>query len=102
MSSGAFGDETESTVLYEVDCFGNETDILSCSLSTFGLPFEHSASVICQGVYRRCRNSWAGNFCLVCCAFPLPTYTLDSTNHLIELRVTHSCKVTQLFSPPDI
>ena len=50
MSSGAFGDETESTVLYEVDCFGNETEILSCSMSSLGLQSEHSASVICQGV----------------------------------------------------
>ena len=50
MSSGVFGDETESAVLYEVDCFGNETDILSCSMSTLGLQSEHSASVICQGI----------------------------------------------------
>ena len=49
MSSGVFGDEIESTVLYEVDCFGNETNIFNCSLSTFGLQSEHSASVLCQG-----------------------------------------------------
>ena len=62
MSSGAFGDETESTVLHEVDCFGNETDILSCSVSTFGLQSEHSASVICQGVYQRCSHVQMDNF----------------------------------------
>ena len=53
MSSGVFGDETESAVLHEVDCFGNETDILSCSMSTLGLQSEHSASVICQGIIIR-------------------------------------------------
>ena len=101
MSSGAFGDETESTVLHEVDCFGNETDILSCSVSTFGLQSEHSASVICQGVYQRYIHAQAGNFLPGMLCFPLPTHTLDSKNHSIELRIMQSCKDTQLFSSSD-
>ena len=50
MSSGVFGDDIESSLLYGVDCFGNETDILSCSLSTIGVTAQHSASVICQSM----------------------------------------------------
>ena len=49
MSSGVFGDDTASAVLYSVDCLGNETDILNCSLSHSGACSEHSAAVICQG-----------------------------------------------------
>ena len=49
MSSGAFGDDLQSTVLYEVNCAGNETEILSCSPSFSGTCTEHSAAVICQG-----------------------------------------------------
>ena len=76
MSSGAFGDETESTVLHEVDCFGNETDIFNCSVSTFGLPSEHSASVICQGVFiKDVTMPRQATFCLVCCVSPYqPTH----------------------------
>ena len=48
MSSGVFGDDIDSAVIYGVDCSGNETSILRCSLSTLGLHSEHSASVICQ------------------------------------------------------
>ena len=40
----------ESSVLYEVDCAGNETEILNCLFSTTGFFSEHSASVICKGL----------------------------------------------------
>ena len=49
MSSGVFGDDIESAVLYSVDCAGDETGILGCSLSESGTCSEHSASVLCQG-----------------------------------------------------
>ena len=51
ISSGAFGDDTESTIVQSVNCYGNETDVLNCSYSTSGpgMCLEHSASVICQG-----------------------------------------------------
>ena len=49
MSSGAFGDDLQSTVLYDVNCAGNETGILSCSVSFSGTCTEHSAATICQG-----------------------------------------------------
>ena len=76
MSSGAFGDETESTVLHEVDCFGNETEILRCFMSSLGLQSEHSASVICQGVsgishaYKTTVGKVSHHSVLVCCAPP--------------------------------
>ena len=50
VSSGVFGDDTDSTVVYEVDCSGMETNILNCSFSKFGEYSEHSASAICQGM----------------------------------------------------
>ena len=50
VSSGLFGDDVESSVLYEVDCSGNETEILNCPFSTSGVLSEHSASVICQSM----------------------------------------------------
>ena len=50
MSSGAFGDEIESAILYDINCFGNETGVLNCSLSHSGTCPEHSAAVICQGM----------------------------------------------------
>ena len=49
MFSGAFGDDVESTVLFSVDCAGNETGILKCSVSHSGTCSEHSAAIICQG-----------------------------------------------------
>ena len=49
MSSGAFGDDLQSTVLYDVNCAGNETGILSCSVSFSGTCTEHSAATICHG-----------------------------------------------------
>ena len=49
MSSGVFGDDTDSSVLFGVDCSGNETEILSCSSSDYGDVADHSASVMCQG-----------------------------------------------------
>ena len=53
MSSGVFGDDTESTVVNSVTCSGNETEVLKCSHSTSatGMCSEHSAAVICQGVF---------------------------------------------------
>ena len=51
VSSGVFGDDIESSVLYEVDCSGYETDIFGCYSSISGLHSEHSASVICQGMH---------------------------------------------------
>ena len=50
VSSGAFGDDIESAVLYDIDCLGNETGVLNCSLSHSGTCPEHSAAVICQGM----------------------------------------------------
>ena len=49
VSSGAFGDDTDSAVLYGVQCSGNETEILNCSFSNSGVCSGHSGSVICQG-----------------------------------------------------
>ena len=51
ISSGAFGDDTASTVVRNVNCYGNETGVLSCTYSTDdpGICSEHSAAVICQG-----------------------------------------------------
>ena len=51
MSSGAFEDDTMSTVIRSVNCYGNETKMLNCSYSISGLGTcsEHSAAVICQG-----------------------------------------------------
>ena len=54
MSSGAFGDNLQSTVLYEVNCAGNETEILSCSPTFSGTCTEHSAAIICQGAVVFC------------------------------------------------
>ena len=61
MSSGAFGDDIESSVLHGVDCSGSETEILNCSTS-LSLTCEHSAAVICQGMIsyvqlRLCENA---------------------------------------------
>ena len=50
VSSGAFGDDIESAVLYDIDCLGNETGVLNCPLSHSGTCPEHSAAVICQGM----------------------------------------------------
>ena len=51
ISSGAFGDDTVSTIVQSVTCYGNETGVLNCSYSTDdpGTCSEHSAAVICQG-----------------------------------------------------
>ena len=51
ISSGAFGDDTSSTIVRSVSCYGNETRVLNCSYSTDdpGTCSEHSAAVICQG-----------------------------------------------------
>ena len=51
ISSGAFGDDTVSTIVQSVNCYGNETGVLNCSYSSAdsGTCLEHSAAVICQG-----------------------------------------------------
>ena len=51
-----FGDDIDSSVLYEVDCFENETEILTCSYSSLGDHSEHSASVLCQGMQFLCNT----------------------------------------------
>ena len=48
LSSGLFGDDIESAVLYSVDCSGNESEVLNCSFSLTGT-CGHSAAVVCQG-----------------------------------------------------
>ena len=57
VSSGVFGDDRDSSVLFGVDCSGNETEILSCSSSDYGDVAYHSASVICQGQLVEKRNN---------------------------------------------
>ena len=52
MSTGAFGDDTGSTIVYSVMCTGNEPELLNCSHSTTAsATCSHSAAVICQGTY---------------------------------------------------
>ena len=51
MTTGIFGDDTGSSVLFSVQCSGNETEILDCAhftnqSETCSL---HSAAVVCQG-----------------------------------------------------
>ena len=50
--TGAFGDDTGSSVLFSVQCTGNETEIVNCAHSTNGpeICSHHSAAVVCQGV----------------------------------------------------
>ena len=52
MATGVFGDDTESSVLFSVQCTGNETEIMDCAHSTNGLETcsHHSAAIICQGL----------------------------------------------------
>ena len=52
MATGVFGDDTESSVLFSVQCTGNETEIMDCAHSTNGsnICSHHSAAVICQGL----------------------------------------------------
>ena len=51
MSSGLFGDDIESAVLYSIGCSGNETGLINCTLSDSGTCHnEHSAAVVCQGM----------------------------------------------------
>ena len=49
LSSGVFGDDLDFTLLHNVDCSGNEKELLNCSVSYTGLCTEHNAAVICQG-----------------------------------------------------
>ena len=52
VSSGVFGDDLDSSLVYSVMCSGNETGILQCSHSlNYTCTSEHSAAVICQGLY---------------------------------------------------
>ena len=48
VSSGVFGDDLESAVLYNVGCDGNETGVLGCLVSDSGTCPDHNAAVICQ------------------------------------------------------
>ena len=52
VATGVFGDDTESSVLFSVQCTGNETEIMDCAHSTNGSKScsHHSAAVICQGL----------------------------------------------------
>ena len=51
MTTGIFGDDIGSTVLYGVDCLGNEAGVENCSLSYTGTcSLDHSVGVICQGI----------------------------------------------------
>ena len=52
MATGVFGDDTESSVLFSVQCTGNESEIMDCAHSTNGSKIcsHHSAAVICQGL----------------------------------------------------
>ena len=49
VSTGVFGDDIESTVLFSVNCKGHETELLHCSVSESGVCSEHSNAIICQG-----------------------------------------------------
>ena len=51
VATGAFGDDTESSVLFSVQCSGNENEIMDCTHSTngSGMCLYHSAAVVCQG-----------------------------------------------------
>ena len=50
MATGAFGDDTGSSVLFSVQCTGNETEVMDCSPSMSGTCSHHSAAVVCQGL----------------------------------------------------
>ena len=52
VATGIFGDDTESSVLFSVQCTGNETEIMDCAFSINGseICYHHSAAVICQGL----------------------------------------------------
>ena len=43
-----FGDDVDSTLLHNVDCFGDEDNLLHCPLSYTGLCAGHNAAVLCQ------------------------------------------------------
>ena len=72
ISSGAFGDDTVSTVVQSVNCYGNETEMLNCSFSTSDVEMclEHSAAVICQGQKGWCAcTSMTTSMCVQLCAY---------------------------------
>ena len=52
MTTGIFGDDTGSSVLFSVQCAGNETEIMDCAHSTnrSEICSLHSAAVVCQGI----------------------------------------------------
>ena len=50
MTTGVFGDDTGSSVLFSVECSGDETEIMECSLSVAGTCLDHSSAVVCQGL----------------------------------------------------
>ena len=51
MTTGVLGDDTGSSVLFSVQCAGNETEIMDCTHSTNRSETcsLHSAAVVCQG-----------------------------------------------------
>ena len=51
VATGAFGDDTGSSVLFSVHCSGNETEIMDCThaMNGSGMCLYHSAAVVCQG-----------------------------------------------------
>ena len=52
MSSGLFGDDVESSILFSVECSGDEGGVLGCFTSQSGTcTHGHSSAVICQGLY---------------------------------------------------
>lgn len=50
--TGAYGDDTVSSILSTVKCSGNETKIVDCFISTNASEAcsHHSAAVVCQGL----------------------------------------------------
>ena len=50
MTNGVFEGEVHSAVLYTVDCSGNETYVMNCSLSFSGNCSDDTVGVICQSM----------------------------------------------------
>ena len=50
MTNGVFEGEVHSEVLYTVECYGNETYVMNCSLSFSGNCSDDTVGVICQGM----------------------------------------------------
>ena len=55
VSTGEFGDDIVSTLVYSVICVGNESGLLNCTYyetTDPGICTEHNAAVICQSELR--------------------------------------------------